>query len=204
MSAGFLGLRTNNKLYFQSANNFTYGKDRTNGFFGVGKTSSEYPWPQFNIGFGHNTGGLDNSHVCMYDSGLWCPANVSATTLYPDVWYTVETYTISSTCSTCRNATVKWWINGQLNGNYTNLNYGSGIVNEWQMNHTWDSNPDKLCGPPTNPSNPVGRDCRLEEIHYFDELVVASIGGLAPPANNNPTPTPVPNALPKPVNLKFL
>ncbi len=81
----------------------------------------------------------------------------------------------TSTCPTCKNGTVKWWIDGVLQGSYTNLNYGDGIVNEWQINHTWDSSLAVQCGPPTNPANPKGRDCTKDQIHYFDHVVLASV-----------------------------
>lgn len=202
MNADFVGIREGNKLFFQAAQDFTFGHAGMNGVFYINKNSSDYPFQQFSLFFSHNSGQLDNSHACSADLGLGCLNNVHSTVIVPDVWYTVEAYIIASTCQTCRNATVKWWINGELNGNYTNLNYGDGIVNQWQINHTWDNAEGKRCGPPTDPSNPRGRDCTKEQIHYFDELIIASVGGLAPPST--PTPTPAPSSLNKPINLRFL
>ena len=193
MNADFVGIREGNKLFFQAAQDWTYGKPGINGVFYINKNSSAYPYPFFHLIFSHNTGGtdpaiyMDNSHACTADLGLGCEPNVTSTTIVPDQWITVESYIVASTCNTCRNATVKWWINGVLNGNYTNLNYGHGIVNQFQINHTWDGATGKQCGPPTNPSNPNGRDCRYPQIHYFDELIIASVGGLTPP----PSPPPL-------------
>jgi len=178
MNSQFVGIREGNKLFFQAAQDWTYGRQGMNGVFFINKRTSNYPDQNFQLSFSHNSGNLDNSHACPFDLGLGCPPNVSDINIVPDVWYTIETYTIASTCTTCRNATVRWWINGQLMGNFTNLNYGDGIVNEWQINHTWDGAEGKRCGPPTDPSNPRGRDCTNPQIHYFDELIVAAVGGL--------------------------
>ena len=179
MGAGYVGQQTANKLFFMAAQDFTYGKNAMNGFFGLAQGGA-YPPSVFYLGFGHNTGILDNSHACDLDLGLSCSPNVKKTPLYPDVWYTIEVYVISSSCITCRNGTVKWWINGELNGNYTNMNYGDGILNEWQLNHTWDGGGAVQCGPPTNLANVSGRDCRKDQIYYFDHVVLAAVGGRAP------------------------
>jgi hypothetical protein len=173
MNADFVGLQVANKLVFLAAQDFTFGKQGMNGFFDVHKRTEKYPDKNFQLLFGHNTGNLDNSHACAYDMGLVCFPNVSDTNLVPDTWYTVEAYVIASTCPTCKNGTVKWWIDGVLQGSYTNLNYGDGIINEWQINHTWDG--ATKCGPPTNPENPKGRDCTKDQIHYFDHVVLASV-----------------------------
>lgn len=191
MNAQFVGLRSGNKLAFQAAQDFTFGRALTNGLVFVNKRGSSYPNQNFQMLFGHNTEQLDNSHICAADLGLACLPNVTDTNLVPDVWYTIEIYTIASSCQTCRNSTFKWWIDGTLNGNYTNLNYGDGIVNEWQINHTWDGAADKQCGPPTNPSNPIGRDCTNPQIHYFDELLIASVGGIPAGSGGGSAPPPL-------------
>ena len=175
MNSDFVGIQTANKLVFLAAQDFTFGKQGMNGLLGVNKRTNKYPDKNFQLIFGHNSGNLDNSHACAYDLGLACFPNVSDTNLVPDTWYTVEAYVIASTCPTCKNGTVKWWIDGVLQGSYTNLNYGDGIVNEWQINHTWDSSLAVQCGPPTNPANPKGRDCTKDQIHYFDHVVLASV-----------------------------
>lgn len=194
MNKDFVGLRTNNKLVFMAAQDFTYGRPGINGLLSV--PGRGYPPASFQMTFAHNTAGLNNAHACTGTTGEICYPNVKDTPLYTDTWYTVEAYVKSSTCSTCRNGTVMWWVNGTLQANYTNLNYGSGILNQWQINHTWDSSLDKQCGPPTHPANTAGRDCRKEQAHYFDHVILASVGGTSTP---NPTPTPPPVPQPTPV-----
>ncbi len=179
MNKDFIGLRTNNKLIFIAAQDFPFGQAESNGVLSVPARDGYPLHASYQMVFGHNSGNLNNAHACTYGIGEVCYPNAKDTPIYPDTWYIIEAYVASSTCITCRNATVKWWVNGELNGNYTNLNYGSGIVNEFQINHTWDGGSDKQCGPPTNPSNVNGRDCRKDQIHYFDHVILASVGGKA-------------------------
>lgn len=200
MNAQFVGLRTSNKLAFQAAQDWTYGRAGMNGLLMLNPLS--YGSGNFQMIFAHNSGNYNNSHACAADLGLICYPNVTSTTVQADTWYTVEFYVIASTCTTCRNATVRWWLNGTMQGNYTNLNYGDGIVNEWQINHTWDGSTDKQCGPPTNPSNAIGRDCRNPQIHYFDELLIASVGGLSGGSTPNPDTPSGPPAAPTGLNAQ--
>lgn len=200
MNAQFVGLRTSNKLAFQAAQDWTYGRAGMNGLLMLNPLS--YGSGNFQMIFAHNSGNYNNSHACATDLGLICYPNVTSTTVQADTWYTVEFYVIASTCTTCRNATVRWWLNGTMQGNYTNLNYGDGIVNEWQINHTWDGSTDKQCGPPTNPSNAIGRDCRNPQIHYFDELLIASVGGLSGGSTPNPDTPSGPPAAPTGLNAQ--
>lgn len=97
--------------------------------------------------FGHNTGGglLDNSHACSADLGLLCFPNVGPGLLTRGVWTKIEAYVKSSTTNTSRDGIVRWWINGVLVGNYTNLNYGGTAgINEWVWSETWDGGVNPL------------------------------------------------------------
>lgn len=66
-----------------------------------------------------------------------CFANVKDVPLVPGTWYKIETYFKASSCPTCRDGVVRWWINGQLAGNYLNFAYGPD-VSEWVWSETWD------------------------------------------------------------------
>lgn len=203
MNAQFVGIRTANKLVFVAAQDFTYGRAGNNAFFGVKPVdTSNYPAssiPMF-MYFGHNSGNLDNSHVCATDLGLQCNPNAASILLYPDTWYTVEIHAIASSTLTSRNGTAKWWINGTLNGNYTNLNYGDGIINQFQINHTWDNSAAIQCYNAV--TNPKGRDCTNPQIHYFDELLIASVGGLSGGSTPNPDTPSGPPAAPTGLNAQ--
>ena len=188
MNDKFVGYRVANKVVFLAAQDFTYGRLSVNGFFGIRPfNTSNYPTIQpMYWYFGPNSAVQfwNNDHTCALDFGLQCDPNVTATPVSQDTWYTIEMYGIASSCNTCRNGTIKWWVNGVLNGNYTNMNYGDTILNEWQINHTWDG--VLTC---------AARDCTYDQIHWFDEVLSASVGGLPAGSGGGGTspPPPPPN-----------
>jgi len=95
--------------------------------------------PGGSVIFGHNTGGgLDNSHTCAADLGLICYANAGGGYLTKGQWTKLEAYVKKSTTNTSRDGIVRWWINGQLAGNYENMNYAGAGLNEWVWTETWD------------------------------------------------------------------
>lgn len=197
MGPNFVGIRTANKLWFLANQDFQYSSSRVNGFFGLTQVdSSNYPISTaasgFFLYFGHNTSGIDNSHTCALDSGLQCNPNVTTTVLRPDIWYEIEAYIVGSTSTTSRDGQVYWWVDGVQQGRYTNINYGS-IINEWQINHTWDNSLALQCS-----GNSLARDCSHDQIHYFDELLLASVGGLPTGGSGGSTTPPPP---PPPVTL---
>ena len=126
--------------------------------------------------FGHNTGGglLDNSHACSADLGLLCFPNVGPGLLTRGVWTKIEAYVKSSTTNTSRDGIVRWWINGVLVGNYTNLNYGGTAgINEWVWSETWDGF-----------VNPVPS---VDWSHYIDHLYISipnCVSGCTPTGGN--------------------
>lgn len=89
-----------------------------------------------------------------------CYPNVSTTAIIPGTWYKVEVYMKASTCPTCRDGAVRWWINGVLNGNYSNFAYGP-LVNEWVWSETWDG-AGNGAGFTTNPA------------HFIDHLHISA------------------------------
>lgn len=123
-----------------------------------------------------------------------CWPNVNTTPIIPGTWYKVEVYMKASTCATCRNGAVRWWINGVLNGNYSNFAYGP-LVDEWLWSETWDG-AGNGSGFTSNPA------------HFIDHLHISApncpsggCGGTTPPPPSNPPPPPPlpPN---KPTNLR--
>ncbi len=88
--------------------------------------------------FMHNTGGLDNSHTCAADLGLICYTNAGSGYLTKGQWTKIEFYVKKSTTNTSRDGIVRWWVNGQLAGNYENMNYAAAGLNEWVWTETWD------------------------------------------------------------------
>jgi hypothetical protein len=122
------------KVFFVRTIDNPLGSVRTNGVFLIQGCGSVK-----NIIWSHNTGGgLDNSHQCPSDLGLACYANVGSGAIVAGQWTKIEVCIRDSSCPTCRDGVVKWWINGQPSGSYTQFNYGSGNVNEFVQNQTWD------------------------------------------------------------------
>jgi hypothetical protein len=126
----FLGRTVANKLWFMRG-------PTTNHFFGMNGCPGQGQ-PNCYIEFGHNTGSLDNSHACAADLGLICHANVGNPTVIRGAWTKLESYMKKSTTATSRDGIVRWWINGVLVGNYTNLNVSPLGINEWVWSETWD------------------------------------------------------------------
>lgn len=173
MNANFQGLKNStNKLFFIRNWEFSFGKDGVNGVFLLLGQPDQFPW---SLGWFHNTGGLDNTHACATN----CFPNVGSVPIYRDTWYRVEAYIKSSSCSTCRDGIVRWWVNGTLLGNYTNMNYGSGNMNEFTIGHTWDGSAMTKCYDAVN--NPYGRDCSREWLHHFDHLRISAPNGAPAP-----------------------
>ncbi len=113
--------------------------------------------------FGHNTGGIDNSHTCSAELGALCFPNVGDGTLRVGTWTKLEAYIKASTTNTSRDGIVRWWINGVPVGNYTNLNYAAGGLNEWVWSETWDG----MVNPPPT----------VEWNHFIDHLHVSIPNG---------------------------
>lgn len=88
--------------------------------------------------FAHNTGGLNNSHICTGSTGEICFPNQGSGAVNEGQWHTIEYWVRSSSTTTARDGCVAWALNGVMAGKYTTLNYGSGNVNEVVLNTTWD------------------------------------------------------------------
>lgn len=87
----------------------------------------------------HNTGGLNNSHICGGDAtGAICQPNVGPGTFTRGQWFDFEACTSASSNPTAQNGVVWWAVNGVMAGKYTTVNYGGGSANEWVFNQTWD------------------------------------------------------------------
>jgi len=86
----------------------------------------------------HNSSALNNSHACVGSIGELCYPNVGSGTVFRGQWTKLEAYFKASTTNTSRDGIVKWWIDGQPAGNYTNLNYAGAGLNNWTWTETWD------------------------------------------------------------------
>lgn len=106
---------------------------QTNGVFLIKGCGNSKVWV-----WSHNSNNNDNSHICSLDLGLICFPNVGSGANPEGVWNKVEFCIRSSSTNTARDGIIKWWVNGQLTGNYPTFNYGNGNVNEVVFNQTWD------------------------------------------------------------------
>lgn len=120
------------KVYFMRTVDNLAGFAQVNGIFIIVGCGSTKIWK-----FGPNTGGLDNSHTCG-SGGQICEANVGSGAITEGQWSKFEACVRSSSCNTCRDGVVRWWVNGVEAGRYTDMNYGSGNVNQFDWNQTWD------------------------------------------------------------------
>ncbi len=124
------------KLFFLRTLNNLAGGTQLNGVFTIGGTNATTRQLRFH----HNTGGLNNGHICGGDAfGAICFPNLSSGNFTIGQWVKFEAIVCASTSPTAQNGTVRWWINGVEAGRYTTLNYGTGVVNEFWWNQTWDS-----------------------------------------------------------------
>lgn len=93
-------------------------------------------------------------------------------------WHLIEIYQKASTTGTSRDGIIKWWLDRQLVGSYTNVNLSPGGFTNVQYNHTWDGYP---C------TGPLGRDCSRAWHHMWDHLHI-SVGGGSSVSDQPPGP----------------
>lgn len=110
--------------------------------------------------YSHNSANLDNSHTCALSLGLACFPNAGSGVLTVGTWTKLEAYIKASTTDTSRDGIVRWWVDGVLAGNYTNMNVASRGLNEWVWSETWDGT-----------VNPVPT---VEWAHFIDHLHVST------------------------------
>ena len=156
----FQGRIVANKMFFMRG----FG---TNGYFGMfgGPNAGN---ANFYMAMGINTSGL-------LDANLY--PNVSGGTLVPGVWHMIEAYIKCSTTRSSNNGIIRWWVNGNLVGNYPGMNYcgpgGEGLYN-WTWSETWDGAQD------------MGRSNTVAWEHWIDHLYI-STGGTVTPSPQPPT-----------------
>ena len=167
-NAGFQGRQVTNKMFFVRG-------PQQNGCFVI--AGPAYAGGPFTFGFVHNSGNIDNSHVWPSDLGLGpTPNNIYNPSLVVNTWYRIEVYIKKSTTATSRDGILRYWINGALCANYTNVNYGFAGLDEWVWSETWDGT--------VNPAPSVDWE------HYLGHLYVATGGTPSSGGGGGTTPTP--------------
>lgn len=166
-NAGFQGRQVGNKMFFVRG-------PSVNGvfLFGASSLSSGQAPMIFNV----NTGGYNNSHITGGDPLAPFFPNAGPGMLHVGTWTKLEAYIKGSTTSTSRDGIVRWWVNGVLAGNYTNVNYAPNGLNEWVWSETWDGT-----------VNPVPS---VDWEHYIGHLYVATGGTPSSGGGGGTPPTP--------------
>jgi uncharacterized protein YjdB len=95
-----------------------------------------------------------NTEWSPYGQKIWMP-NVTTTPVNPGEWHRIEVYYRWETASGAANGIIRWWVDGVLNGDYTNVQYPSGSFIEYQYAPT-------LQNPPTT-----------EQYMYIDHTYVS-------------------------------
>lgn len=121
----------NNKMFF------VRGKQPgTNGVFMYKKPQSTNPATSGIIIW--TTQLANNLNQCFGAPDLdYCHPNVTTTPIFPGQWYRISARIMASTCPTCRDGRVRWWVNDILNGDYSNFAYGPS-ADFWLWAETWD------------------------------------------------------------------
>lgn len=124
-----------------------------------------------------NSGILNNCHLATAvgdcPGGVNVFGNVSNGAVSLGAWHQVELRLRASTTSSSKDGILQWWLDGQLVGDFQNINLGPSPFNRFSLNHTWDS---------VNPTQ-----TKIWE-HRFDHLRISAINtGIAdlPPGPPN-------------------
>jgi hypothetical protein len=65
-----------------------------------------------------------NTEWAPYGQMIWMP-NVTTTPVNPGEWHRIEVYYRWETSAGASDGIVRWWVDGTLNGSYTNVRYPS-------------------------------------------------------------------------------
>jgi hypothetical protein len=70
-------------------------------------------------------------------TGNWMIPN-AAGTVVPGNWYRIEWYIKLASSSTANDGISRWWVNGALAGNVTNINTGNNVsMSQFEFAPTW-------------------------------------------------------------------
>jgi hypothetical protein len=62
-------------------------------------------------------------------------------------WHRLEAYLKTSTNQTSRDGVLRWWLDGNLIGDYPNVNYANTRFSQFQFAQSWDSNDPTQINP---------------------------------------------------------
>lgn len=137
------------------------------------------------------SGAACNQHLPGWGDacGSWnLPPNVNHTNIRLGEWHLIEFCTRASSTPTSKDGVLRFWLDGQPQGDYRNVNFLGSAFTQVQITHSWDQ-PEPSC-----PS--------CYDYHMFDHARVSvpqdggcaaagSGGGTIPPPPPPPPPPPV-------------
>jgi len=82
-----------------------------------------------------------NTEWAPYGQRVWLP-NVTTTLINPGEWHRIEMYyRWETTPGASGNGIIRWWVDGVLNGDFTNVSYPGGSFREFQYAPTLQNPP---------------------------------------------------------------
>ncbi len=122
--------------------------------------------------------GMIGMCATLGDGTGWFDPNTgaNATVTAGSGWHRIEFYLKTSTTKTSRDGIVRWWLDGNMVGNYSGVNLSPGGLQDFQINHAWDGS-----------GSCATRDCSKSWHHYWDHLYISVRQG-GPSADQPPGP----------------
>lgn len=169
----------NNKLFFMNPTSI-------NSFIGIKGVHTADATGPLVLWWATNTSGMNQAHIPGAVEGTDLLPNITATPVTRNVWHTVELYGKASTTSTSRDGIVRWWLDGVLQGNYTNVNYGPGPFTKFNWTSTWSGGDCGSTGTTTGVCGAGSASCEfnacvpfntLDWYHRIDHLRISTPSG---------------------------
>jgi hypothetical protein len=107
--------------------------------------------------------------------------NVSRPSVSPGNWYRIEMYSKHSTTATSRDGIFRWWVNGALCGDYTNVNFIDLPWVQFNLSPTWGG---------------MNNTKTQTDYYWFDHIHLSlPKGAAASPTDQPPGPPAAPRIL---------
>jgi hypothetical protein len=81
-----------------------------------------------------------NTHWAPYGDRVW-PANRTLTTIAPGAWYRIGWYCKYPSSLSGADGIMRWWVNGTLNGEYTDVRFPYGGLTQFEFAPTLQNPP---------------------------------------------------------------
>jgi len=151
-------LHQGNKLFFVISN------DSNSVFYWYGPSGSEKKLIfVFQAGAGS---ALNNCHIPQFQgacggadgaTGLLFP-NIGDGTAIRGQWHRIELYLRRSATASSRDGIIRWWLDGKIVGDFSNVNLGPNPFYWYSLNQAWDG---------------TGAGYQHDWIHWFDHLRIS-------------------------------